>query len=312
MKKSIPTVAVLLSTYNGEKYIKEQIESILNQKNVEILLYIRDDGSKDNTIDIINQYCLKYNGKIIVEMGKNVGWKKSFNEILYNAPEADYYAFSDQDDVWMPNKLENAVEKLVVEDKPALYYSDVMIVDENLNYIGIKKNTAPVETCESYLSQAYGQGCTMVFNKKARELYKSYRLKKAVSHEAWMSILCAYFGSIIYEPETYLYYRQHENNTIGVRNNISTINKMISFLVNYLEKFKSGGFFCDYSKELLDGYATRMNEMQREIVECYARSEKSMIARIRIIGNKNIRYYNPMGTVLLKSYILLKGNKGML
>lgn len=76
MKNSIPTVAVLLSTYNGEKYIREQIESILNQKNVEILLCIRDDGSKDNTIDIIKQYCLKYNGKITAEIGKNVGWKK--------------------------------------------------------------------------------------------------------------------------------------------------------------------------------------------------------------------------------------------
>lgn len=312
MKKNIPTVAVLLSTYNGEKYIREQIESILKQKNVEVLLYIRDDGSKDNTVDIINQYYLKYNEKITVELGKNVGWKKSFNEILYNSPVADYYAFSDQDDVWMPNKLENAVEKLVAEDEPALYYSDVMIVDENLHYIGVKKNVAPVETCESYLSQAYGQGCTMVFNWKARELYKSYRLKKAVSHEAWMSILCAYFGSIIYEPKAYLYYRQHENNTIGVRNNISTINKMISFFINYLKKFKSGGFFCDYSKELLDGYATRMNDMQRGIVKCYAKSENSMIARVRLIMNKNIRYYNPMGTVLLKIYILLKGNKGML
>lgn len=308
-----PKIVVLLSTYNGEKYIAQQIDSILNQKNVNVMIYIRDDGSKDNTLNIINKFIKEYDDIFLINQGVNVGWKESFNELLYSAPKSDYYAFSDQDDVWLPNKLETAVKNLEqVQDKPALYYSDVMIVDEELNFIGVKKNIPPVKTSESYLSQAYGQGCTMTFNYEARQLYKSYRLRKPVSHEAWMSILCAYFGTIVYDSESYVYYRQHEKNTIGVRNNVSKSEKAINFLRNYFKNFKKGGLYCDYSKELLEGYAAKMNEEQRRIVEDYAISDESILARLRIVKNKNIRYYNTMGTILFKIYIMIKGNRGML
>ena len=105
----LPFVSVLMSTYNGEKYIREQIESILNQKKVKVHLLIRDDGSQDSTIEIVKEYANKY-PNVSVYAGKNIGIGNSFMELLRNAPEADYYAFADQDDVWLDGKLERAIE----------------------------------------------------------------------------------------------------------------------------------------------------------------------------------------------------------
>ena len=113
-------VAILMSTYNGEKYLKEQIESLLAQTYGNIEIYIRDDGSKDNTIKIIKNYKEKYNN-IVLKEGKNIGFINSFFELLNLCNDADYYAYCDQDDVWMNDKIERAVKFLgkTDENKPA-------------------------------------------------------------------------------------------------------------------------------------------------------------------------------------------------
>ena len=106
-------VLVLMSTYNGEKYLDKQLESILNQnvKNVDIL--IRDDGSKDNTIKIINKWLVEFPKRIKLETKENIGVVKSFFELVKAAPiDYDYYFFSDQDDYWSEKKLEKAIEKM--------------------------------------------------------------------------------------------------------------------------------------------------------------------------------------------------------
>ena len=129
------TVCVLMSTYNGEKYIVEQIDSILQQENVNVNLLIRDDGSKDKTVEIIKQYLI--DKRVSFVSGDNIGYKKSFLWLMDNSPNSDYYAFADQDDVWKKDKLFAAVTKLENEDiaEPKLYTSALTRVDENLNYI---------------------------------------------------------------------------------------------------------------------------------------------------------------------------------
>lgn len=121
-------VAVLLSTYNGSKYIKEQIDSILSQEGVNIDIYIRDDGSTDETVNIIYEY--KSNNIFLTE-GKNIGVGNSFMELLYSVPEIyDYYAFADQDDIWSEKKIRIAIEVLQ-KNKKHLYASNQELIDKS-------------------------------------------------------------------------------------------------------------------------------------------------------------------------------------
>ena len=132
------TVCVLMSTYNGEKYLQEQLDSIINQVGVNVRILVRDDGSTDSTTDILNNY--KREGYLDWYSGTNLKSARSFMDLVNRAPESEYYAFSDQDDYWLPTKLQVAVNVLKSADsrKSALYYSRTTLVDENL--LPIKQN----------------------------------------------------------------------------------------------------------------------------------------------------------------------------
>ena len=133
-------VQVIMSSYNGEKFIKKQIDSILNQQNVEVSLLIRDDGSKDGTIEILRDY--ENRGLIKVIYGKNIGPTASFLKLIDECDNADYYSFSDQDDVWLEDKLSTAVkilEENSVNKRPLLYCSALQRVDADLTYEKIQK-----------------------------------------------------------------------------------------------------------------------------------------------------------------------------
>lgn len=116
-------VCVLLSTYNGEKYLEEQLNSLIKQEDVELRILVRDDGSKDRTHEILDKW--QKRGHINWYEGKNKGAAQSFMDLIYNAPEADYYAFCDQDDVWLPEKLKVAIDKIRESNEamPCMYIS---------------------------------------------------------------------------------------------------------------------------------------------------------------------------------------------
>ena len=134
-KKNKYSVCVLMSTYNGEKYIKEQLDSILSQVGVELSVLIRDDGSSDSTLSIIKDYA-EQNKNIKYYVGENIKPAQSFIDLIFNSPDADYYALSDQDDVWDKDKLKCAIDLLQATnpDKPAMYHSNLRIVDGDLNF----------------------------------------------------------------------------------------------------------------------------------------------------------------------------------
>ena len=124
-------VQVLLSTYNGEKYLKEQLDSIIAQKGVDVHILARDDGSKDDTIKILEGY-----ENIDIIKGSNIGVCKSFFELINKSGEYDYYSFADQDDVWDCDKLVIAINKLEkCNSKPAVYASNTRLVDANLTFL---------------------------------------------------------------------------------------------------------------------------------------------------------------------------------
>ena len=130
----------MMSTYNGEKYLKEQLDSILNQECVDVNLLIRDDGSSDNTIEIIESYQIEYPNITLIK-GKNEGVIASFMDVLFVAPECSYYAFADQDDVWLPEKISitlammQSYEKVYGSHNPVLVHTDLYVVDESLHRV---------------------------------------------------------------------------------------------------------------------------------------------------------------------------------
>ena len=205
-------VNVLLSAYNGEKYIKAQIDSILNQSYPNVELYVRDDGSKDGTLAIVREYEEK--GLLHLEAGENVGFVKSFEWLIANGGEADYYAFSDQDDVWFEDKIKMAVEKLehARENVPVLYFSNYDFYDGDLNFMAHRDGRTPNISFVNSLVDCVSLGFNSVFNRKAKDMVTEQMPEKSTGHDWWMYMVCAGMGEVIYDERPTVKYRRHNNN----------------------------------------------------------------------------------------------------
>ena len=213
-------VAVLMSTYNGEKYIRKQLDSILAQKGVEVSLYIRDDGSKDNTPAILEEYSQKYNNVNWYKGDKNLGACGSFFELMAQKRDVDYYSLSDQDDVWDDDKIISAIEfmKNAPDDKPVLYYSNLRIVDQNEVFLRNSHSSPMLPGARySYLSDVFVTGCTAVYNQSLASIIAEIKPKDFSMHDTWIYMVASMFGTTLYDFKPHMNYRQHGNNVIGTR-----------------------------------------------------------------------------------------------
>ncbi len=218
MELNMKKVQVLLSAYNGEKYLEEQIRSILAQEHKQLTLLIRDDGSTDHTIDIIKRYADNYEN-VAYYTGKNLGVQQSFFNLMKHADKtADFYAFADQDDVWMPDKITRAIALLEKEstDLPLLYASETKLVDEHLAELPVKiRKYAVVPDFGNAVVENICTGCTEVFNRSLLEMVIPVVPRYAIMHDWWLYLCASCFGKVIYDPDPYMLYRQHANNKIG-------------------------------------------------------------------------------------------------
>lgn len=212
-------VAILMSTYNGQKYLQEQINSLLSQQGVDVEIIIRDDGSKDNTPSLLDVYA-QQDSRITVLKEQNVGVTASFNKLAQYANKniiADYYAFCDQDDVWEQVKLLVSVDALsqYASSSPNMYFSNLRMVDENLNPIREMYQPGEVKIGpKKALVQVFTYGCTCVFNRKALELFCSVT-PQLLCHDHWIFELCTYYGNVFYDEKSHILYRQHGGNVTG-------------------------------------------------------------------------------------------------
>lgn len=207
-------VIVLLSAYNGEKYLQEQLESIYSQTYPNIEIIVRDDGSEDNTKSILKE--AEKNGNIKLIMGENVGFVNSFFDLLKKAPKADYYAFADQDDVWEKDKIQRAVEILDKNnnaDIPVMYYSNYDFYDTNMKFVLHPKKRNKTNFLNS-LVECVNLGMTTVINIKAREqIIKNVPIKNSLGHDWWIYMFCSAFGKVIYDDLSEVKHRIHISNT---------------------------------------------------------------------------------------------------
>ena len=212
-------VLVLLSSYNGEKYIDAQIKSILNQKtNHTVNLLIRDDGSSDNTIAIINKYIQEYPNRIELIKGENIGYIKSFFELIKVADNYDYYALSDQDDVWLENKIDVGIQYLMKEDNsiPLLYGSTSYLVGDDLKPYGKTQEQLKEITFYNTIIQNFFPGHNQIMNQKLLdELKKEIDYSKIYVHDSWITNVAMLCGKLIFNNDSFTYYRQHQENEIG-------------------------------------------------------------------------------------------------
>lgn len=209
-------VVVLLSAYNGEKYIKEQIESILAQSYKNVELFIRDDGSKDDTVKILKTY--EHNPRIWVSYGENIGFFASFLWLLNNSGQADYYAFADQDDFWYTEKIETSVKWLrAYSNVPALYCCNADICNANMQLIHKGKPTKySFSIPRTIVNGETGWGYTQVMNQKARQLLlgkKAPKYIKVYGHDTWAHLVCLCCGKVLYDKSIHVNMRRHGNNT---------------------------------------------------------------------------------------------------
>ncbi|QEA54178.1 glycosyltransferase family 2 protein [Loigolactobacillus coryniformis] len=214
-------IAILLSTYNGAEYLAEQISSIIQQTYANWQLFIRDDGSTDQTTQIIQKY-QKMNQHIIFlneSHIENLGVKRSFMELLA-VTQADYYMFCDQDDVWLPEKIQLTLnEMLKNRDKevPRLVHTDLMVVDQDLQPQRPMFGRDFQDNFRDVLYSNSVTGCTVMINETLRQLLlkQPFDPKQIVMHDWWFALVAAAFGEIAYLAEPTILYRQHGNNTFG-------------------------------------------------------------------------------------------------
>ena len=278
-------ILVLMSSYNGEQFIDQQIDSILKQKNVDVNLLIRDDGSKDNSIQVINRF-ISINDRIRLIIGENIGSKNSFSELLrivkkeYN--DFDYYAFSDQDDYWESNKLDAALNIICGDnsDLPILYCSNLKVTDSDLNILGWMRPKGLVFSKDASLAESICTGCTMVFNYKAIDLYCVAVRARIMSHDLWMSHICGFLGRVYYDNDGYIFYRQHSNNQIGAH--FSTLDKLkmkFSSLINLWHQH-------DREKEavnFINVYNDYLKDEDRFIIGVLAYYRKNLKSRLQLL-----------------------------
>lgn len=265
-------IAIIMSAYNGEKYINEQIESILNQSMKDFKLYIFDDGSKDRTGEIVAEYVKKYPDKVYFkENAVNLGAAASFlngvKEVYRSFSEAEYFFFADQDDIWKRDKLEIFVSeaKAYKEEFPLAIFSDVSLADKDLKVTSDSyfkaERVKPYKTgINSLLMENKLIGMAMMVNRELVGLEieaekKAGRIPKVKMHDWWFALIAAVTGKIIYINKSTAFYRQHGKNTVGGESFTSYLKGRI-FKFNEIRKrlcenFNQAEEFAEFFKDII-------------------------------------------------------------
>lgn len=289
-------VDIILAAYNGEKYIAEQLKSILMSDYSEIKIWVFDDCSSDNTKNIIEAMSSEYPGKIkyICNDNRKGGSKSFLNGLIYARNHKEdtesrvYYMFSDQDDFWLPNKISlslsaiKRVENIGKQHKPSLVFTDAYVTDEKLNIIAesyfsqVRLNTSKTDLAH-LLAENKCIGCTTIFNDELAAYIKTVP-EMLRFHDWWMALAASAFGNIVYYNVKTIKYRQHSDNVVGsvdfnnyVINRIKKIKEVDRVLK---DTYSQAGQFFKY-------YSSYMNESQKEVVSMYAQMQKKYFLQKR-------------------------------
>lgn len=295
-------VQVLISTYNGEKYLVEQLESILKQDYENISILIRDDGSSDKTIEILERYTRQYSS-IQFYKGSNIGVINSFFDLFKNAdPTADYYSLSDQDDVWLSNKISRAVEMLEMiddENKPLLYCGRTTLVDNHLQ--PIQSSIKPHVVTPSFgnaLVENVCTGCTSVMNRQLQHIVKEHIPEFTIMHDWWLYLSASAFGEVIYDNVSCILYRQHDKNVIGTQT---------TYYREFIKRIRNFNNNQGRISKQLRGFLKvyQLDDNKNTLINYVIHSKKRLSYRFGILRCKEIYRQRTMDNVIFKVLFLL-------
>ncbi|ATM20273.1 glycosyltransferase family 2 protein [Raoultella ornithinolytica] len=298
-------VDVILATYNGDRYIAEQISSILlnfdKLTDYSCRLLISDDSSNDNTVDVINKFINSDERVILIDIQKKGGVKENFYHLIAKA-DADYVFFCDQDDFWLPEKMRVFLEQFEIlendhsanDKKPILIHSDLCVADHVLSPIHRsmfsyqKLNKNPVFS-ELLVSNSI-TGCVMACNKSLMNIAKKNDLTKAIMHDWYIGLLASCYGRIHFIDKPLILYRQHGNNQVGAKE--FTLNGLLN-IKNLISVFRRAKQSVRKTKEQAEFFLINNEFMisnERKILEDYISSfSKSFLSRGKLFFTGGIR-----------------------
>lgn len=300
-------IAVLMCTYNGEKNLREQITSIKSQKGVSVSLYVRDDGSKDKTIEMLEEY--QSNGDLIWFQGENVGPAVGFMELLYQTAneDFDYFAFSDQDDIWLETKLPDAVERIekCTNEQYILYGANQILLKDG-NPANNVYDEMPILNTPYLMDHNKIAGCTIVINKKlARLIAESDHIDTTVlksrMHDLWLVLIANTCGKVVFDLNPTMLYRIHEHNVVGEAD--------ISFKTRITRLKKDRGNRSNsrsrYAAELLRCFDKYINKEEKQILEIYANYRNSVKTKLKFLNATELIKQTGENTTVFRIKILL-------
>jgi glycosyltransferase involved in cell wall biosynthesis len=298
-------VTILLSTYNGSKFLQQQLDTLYQQTYSNISILVRDDGSSDTTRSILESAQLK--GRVdVLEQHNNLGPALSFFELLRQAAltETGYVAFCDQDDVWQPEKIAQAVAALsgVAANRPAMYCSRVELVDEYLNHIGFGDVPRKLGFGNA-LVENVATGCTVVLNRQAIDLLCENLPSSPQMHDWWCYLVLSCFGEVIFDPVTTIKYRQHGNNTIGVATN--SIARFARRFRRFFGRGKQRAWCSDHAMTFLEIYGNRIPPLQKHVIDQFIAAKSSPRLRLKLAFSSDIWRQKWVDNLILRMLILI-------
>lgn len=296
------TVLVLMSTYNGTRYMSTQIDSVLAQKGVDVRLLVRDDGSTDGTQQVLDDY--QSRGLLTWYQGDNRRPCQSFLELLDSCGESGYYAFCDQDDYWYEDKLVAAVEQLKAcpSDEAKLYFCKKNIVDGDLKPLKRPDTNVRVVSYGAAILNCVASGCTMVMNRASVALLRTYHPQYATMHDAWAYRVVNAFGTVVYDETPHMDYRQHGGNEVGADKPFGT---RIREGIRSLGQRKYMTYRSTGAKEMLTAFGDKLPPREKKLTEQLAAAPTSFSARVRLICNRDLKAQSGKELLFIKIFILL-------
>lgn len=295
-----PSVAILMGCYNGAKYLAEQLDSLEAQAHTNWRLYVSVDGSDDGTLEILNEYKLKWGAdKLIIRDGPRQGFCRNFLSLACDPTiKADYYAFCDQDDVWLREKLKIAVAYLSSQqlDIPHVYCSRTTYVNHKLKPQGLSLPFVYPRTFRNAMVQSIAGGNTMVFSQRTKMLLNETGVQDVPSHDWWLYILVEAVGGMVYfDLNSYIYYRQHPGALVGANTSWGAMWRR--FVMVMQGRFKE---WNTQNLDALDKVARLIEPHNLQMMSEFRRlRDSTLMHRVRMIGVCGLYRQSWWGTLSL-------------
>ncbi|BCP61704.1 glycosyltransferase family 2 protein [Streptococcus suis] len=302
-------VNILMSTYNGQQFLAEQIRSIQEQSYADWTLFIRDDGSSDNTKEILKDFERQDSRIHIIDSDKsdNLGVIKSFHKLV-NHDRADFYFFSDQDDVWLPNKLELSLKEAqnYPADLPLMVYMDLKVVNQDLeimteSMVKSQSHHANTELVQELTENTVTGGVAMI-NHTLAEMWQE--TDDILMHDWYLALLASAFGNLVFIDQPGELYRQHSDNVLGARTLSKRFKKWIRphiLFAVYWDLIKNS------QKQARHLLQMPLSQSNRELIEAFVTiMDKPMLERFRILRKYGLRKNKAFHTLVFTTLIVTK------